>query len=221
MSVVSHFVTRAVRVFPQRVVRHLCGVPASAASIRVPAGGDLQAAINAAQGGDDVLLAPAPSTRATSVCRPPTWRPTSRFAPSPGAAASGVRVMPARCGAAREDQSPNGSAALATADGAHHWRIENVEFPATAGGAGEIIALGSGSQTTAAQIPHDLVFDRVYIHGDPASASGGRRPEQRLHRNHQQLHRRHQGNLRGLAGDLRMEWPWSVRDREQLPGGVG
>src|SRR6185437_11151979 len=42
--------------------------------------------------------------------------------------------------------------------------------PATAGGVGDIIVLGgSASQTQLAQLPHDLVFDRVYVHGDPAA----------------------------------------------------
>ena len=170
MSVVSHFVTRAVRVSLSVLCVICAAVPASAASIRVPAGGDLQAAINAAQGGDDVLLAPGAvytgnfRLPATNVATYITIRTESPALPSPG-----VRVMPAHAAQLAKIKSPNGSAALTTADGAHHWRIENVEFPATAGGAGEIIALGSGSQTTAAQIPHDLVFDRVYIHGDPAS----------------------------------------------------
>jgi hypothetical protein len=42
-----------------------------------------------------------------------------------------------------------------------------VPYTFSAGGAGDIIALGSGTQTDAVQMPHDLVFDRVYIHGDP------------------------------------------------------
>ena len=58
--------------------------------------------------------------------------------------------------------------ALQTAEGAHHWRIVLIEFPANAGGAGDIVALGSGNQSSLASVPHDLVVDRCYVHGDPA-----------------------------------------------------
>jgi hypothetical protein len=88
---------------------------------------------------------------------------------SPQLPAPGVRVSPADATQLAKLKSPNASPVLSTADAAHHWRIESVEFPATAGGAGDIIALGSGTQTDTAQLPHDLVLDRVYVHGDPVA----------------------------------------------------
>src|SRR5206468_1329204 len=44
-----------------------------------------------------------------------------------------------------------------------------IEVPATRDGAGDIIALGDGStgQRALAQVPSDLIVDRLYIHGDP------------------------------------------------------
>src|SRR4051812_3509411 len=163
-------VTRAGRLSVGLLVFCLSASVASAASVRVPAGGDLQAAINTAQPGDEVLLAvgavyignfrlPAPAGAAYI-----TIRTESPQLPPPG-----ERVTPASASQMAKIKSPNASPALSTADGAHHWRIENVEFQATAGGAGDIIALGSGTQTDAVQMPHDLVFDRVYIHGDPVA----------------------------------------------------
>jgi hypothetical protein len=141
---------------------------AHAAGVLVPAGADLQAAINAALPGDQLLLAPGavytgnfrlPVKAGTEFI---TIRTESPLLPGPG-----VRVTPANAGELAKIKSPNASPALATADGAHHWRIENIEFLPTAGGAGDIIALGSGTQTDVAQLPRDLIFDRVYIHGDP------------------------------------------------------
>jgi hypothetical protein len=147
------------------------GLPATAAPVRVPAGGDLQAAINAAQPGDEVLL--AAGAVYTGNFRLPASNGTPIYITIHTDAASlpaaGVRMTPEAAGPLAKLRSPNASPALAAADGAHHWRIQNVEFLATAGGAGDIIALGSGAQATAAQLPHDLVLDRVYIHGDPTA----------------------------------------------------
>ena len=44
-----------------------------------------------------------------------------------------------------------------------------LEFPSTKEGYGDIIQLGDGSsaQTDLAQVPYEIVLDRVYIHGDP------------------------------------------------------
>src|SRR3954470_3470071 len=163
-------VTRAGRLSVCLLVLSLSASVASAASVRVPAGGDLQAAINAAQPGDEVLLAvgavyignfrlPVLAGAAYITIRTESPQP-----PVPG-----ERVTPASASQMAKIKSPNASPALSTADGAHHWRIENLEFQATAGGAGDIIALGSGTQTDAVQMPHDLVLDRVYIHGDPVA----------------------------------------------------
>src|SRR6185503_232514 len=82
-----------------------------------------------------------------------------------------VRVGPADAPLLATLRSPNTAPALKTATAAHHWRIVRVEFVATSGGAGDIIALGSGSssQTSLSQVAHDLVLDRVYVHGDPAA----------------------------------------------------
>jgi hypothetical protein len=71
--------------------------------------------------------------------------------------------------------SPIGTnlSALQTAAGAHHYRFVGVEF-AREGSASvydtvTLIQFGDGSnaQTSIAQVPHHLVLDRCYIHGDP------------------------------------------------------
>ena len=149
----------------------LAATPLAAATHNVPAGGDLQAALNAAQPGDVVLLAsgatytgnftlPVKNGDAFIVVR---TGGSPRTLPAPG-----IRVSPAHSPALAKIQSPNTSAALATVAGTHHWRIELVEFAANVKGVGDIILLGAtSSQTDVSQMPHDLVLDRVYIHGDP------------------------------------------------------
>ena len=78
--------------------------------------------------------------------------------------------MPAHSERLAKLKSPTSEPALRTTAGAHHWRIQLLEFPATRGGVGDIIRLGDGgsAQNTLSEVPHDLVVDRCYIHGDPA-----------------------------------------------------
>ena len=141
-------------------------------AIRVPAGGDLQAALNRAQPGDSILLAPGAEYVGTFVL--PARRDTSEAfitirTDGPGLPGPGVRTGPDYAGKLAVIRSDGVASALRTAAGTHHWRIENVEFAANQKGEGEIVALGSGGrdQRLPGDVPHDIVFDRVYIHGDP------------------------------------------------------
>ena len=60
---------------------------------------------------------------------------------------------------------------MLTARGAHHWRLVLLELEGGGDRSGEILALGDGSaaQNALSQVPHDLVIDRCYIHGDAAT----------------------------------------------------
>ncbi len=151
----------------------LCAIPASAATHSVPAGGDLQAALNAALPGDVIELQAGATY--TGNFRLPVKSGTEfivlrtggsdRSLPGPGA-----RISRLHAPLLAKIRSGNTSQALATSAGAHHWRIELVEFQANAGGLGDIITLGAGSgQTEMSQLPHELVLDRVYVHGDPVA----------------------------------------------------
>ena len=145
------------------------GGSVSAATVTVTPDGDLQAALNAAQPGDVILLTAGATYTGNFVL--PEKDGSAFIVLRTGAApaelpAAGVRITPETASRLARLASPSGDPALATARGAHHWRIENVEFLANAQGAGEIIALGSGTEADAARLPHDLILDRVYVHGD-------------------------------------------------------
>jgi len=149
----------------------LFGRPAVAATITVPAGGDLQAALTNAQPGDTIALAPgATYTGNFTLPRKAGSTFITLETRGDGLPGEGVRISPAAAASLAKLRSPSNMPALQTAEGAHHWRIVGVEFQANAGGAGDIITLGDGStaQTALAQVPHDLVIDRCYIHGDAA-----------------------------------------------------
>jgi hypothetical protein len=145
---------------------------ARGATITVPAGGSLQQALNAAQPGDVILLQ-AGATYTGNFTLPVKGGATEivirSSTPDAALPASGTRVSPSMSPLLARIQSSNSMSALTTAPGAHHFRLQFLEFAANQTGAGDIIELGDGSsaQTTLAAVPHDLVIDRCYIHGDP------------------------------------------------------
>ena len=145
---------------------------AHAATIIVKAGDNLQAAIDAAAPGDTLLLAAGAVFTGNFVL---PVKPGAAFItirsdagdsvlPSPG-----QRITPAYGPLLPKLISPNTAPALITAPGAHHWTLQFLEFPATRSGFGEILRIGDGSsaQNSLSMVPHDIVIDRVYIHGDP------------------------------------------------------
>jgi hypothetical protein len=138
----------------------------------VRAGGDLQAALNAAQPGDELRLAAGATFSGNFVLPVKAGSSTITIRTDlPDASLPGPnqRVTPAAAAPFAKIVSPNTAAALRTAAGTHHWRVMFIEFPSTKEGYGDIIQLGDGSsaQNALSQVPYELVFDRVYIHGHP------------------------------------------------------
>ncbi len=147
--------------------------PALARTVFVPEGGHLQAALDAAQPGDTILLQPGAVYAGSFILGAKNGDRvvTLRTAPTAGAPGEGGRITPADAPALATIRSGTTEPAMQTEPGAHHWRVMLLEFQATAYGQGEIVRLGDGSpaQHSLAQVPHDLVLDRVYIHGDAAN----------------------------------------------------
>jgi hypothetical protein len=145
------------------------GSAASAATIAVSSGGDLQGALNKALPGDTILLQ-AGATFTGNFVLPKKSGSTFITVRSSAATASlpaaGVRMTSSYAALLPKIKSPNTNSALQTATGAHHWQLQFLEFQANSGGYGEIIRLGSSSETVAANQPHHLLLDRLYIHGD-------------------------------------------------------
>jgi hypothetical protein len=145
----------------------------ASSSITVPAGGDLQGALNSAHPGDTILLAPGATyvgrfylpAHAGDDVRPIVVRTGVTTDP----VAPGQRMSPEAAAGLAKLRSPDNSPALRTENGARFWRIELVEFGANRDGAGDIITLGDGSsaQKNISTVPSDLVLDRIYVHGDP------------------------------------------------------
>jgi len=145
--------------------------PSSAATISPASGPELQSAILNAQAGDTILLArgvvytgnftlldKGSASGSTSVI-------TIRTAGDDGLARDGERMTPAMAPLLAKIQSGNSAPAIQTAPGAHHWKLMLLEV--VGNGLGDLIALGDGNQISLARVAHDLVLDRVYVHGDP------------------------------------------------------
>lgn len=141
--------------------------------LRVPAGGDLQAAIDSAQGGDVILLDPGAEYRGNFRLRSKPagtrWITITTDTPLP---APGTRMTPALAAPLAKLVAATGEPVIMTRRGAHHYRVAGVEIttsPTRTILASTLVALGYGDsqQTTADSIPHHLTLDRVYVHGHP------------------------------------------------------
>jgi hypothetical protein len=135
---------------------------------------ELQAALNAAQAGDQIeiaagaqlignfLLPVKPSTAGGD-----NWITVRSNAPDDALPPANGRITPDYAGAMAQIVSPNTQPALRTEAGAHHYRFVGIEFtiaPEVMLNYG-IVRLGDGDETDAQMLPHDLAFDRCYIHG--------------------------------------------------------
>ena len=149
------------------VMSVLVATAAHAATIAVPAGGDLQAALDAAQPGDVITLEPNATYTGNYVL--PNKGETSTYitirsaAPDAVLPQAGVRMTPAYAAHLPKIQSPNTSSALRTATSAHHYKLMFLEFRANLTGAGDIIGIGAGdsTQTNESQVPHHFILDRL------------------------------------------------------------
>jgi hypothetical protein len=150
-------------------------MPPGGATVNVPAGGDLQAAINNARPGDTIVIQagatymtppdgfvlPNKSGSGWLVIR------TSNMSALP---AEGTRVNPSNAAAMPKIVTPAVSPAVYTAAGAHHYRFIGIEFAVATGTPlnYNLIAFGDTNQASLDVVPHDLILDRCYLHGDSA-----------------------------------------------------
>lgn len=146
-------------------------------TLAVGARGNLQAALNAAQPGDVITLA-AGATYTGNFVLPKKattgWIIIRPALPDAALPAEGQRMTPARAANAQLPRvvSPNSQPAIATAAGAHHYRMIGMEVTLTGRQRMNygIVTLGDGDgQTTPGSIPSHIVLDRMYIHGTSTS----------------------------------------------------
>src|SRR5439155_2285099 len=144
-------------------------------TIAVAAGGDLQPALNEARPGDVVALE-AGATFAGPFKLPDKpasdWIVVRTSAPDSALPPPGTRVDPSYAKVMPKLVSASGGV-IATAPGAHHYRFIGIEIrPRERTFLRNLVLLGS-RETALEHLPHHIVFDRCYLHGDPTK--GGRR----------------------------------------------
>jgi hypothetical protein len=148
--------------------------PAITRKVRVPAGANLQTAIDAAQPGDELLLAPGATYTGEFLLRnkgtSTAWIVIRTDVSDAALGAPGTRMTPSRARSLNLAKilTPTNQPALYTALSAHHYRLTGVEISATGGR--DVYSLlafgdGSGAQNSLAVVANNLILDRSYVHG--------------------------------------------------------
>jgi glycosyltransferase involved in cell wall biosynthesis len=137
--------------------------------IDVPEGADLQSVLDRARPGDTIALAPGAAFRGpfTLPLKPgQEWITIRTGAPDASLPPPGTRVNPSYLAALAALDADHG-AVLTAPPGAHHYRFVGLEIRPRAGMfLMSLVQLGAPG-TRDAGLPHHLVFDRCYVHGDP------------------------------------------------------
>ncbi|MGH9454213.1 MAG: hypothetical protein ACRD2O_09630, partial [Terriglobia bacterium] len=152
----------------------VCMGQSRAETIKVPAGGNFQKALKQAAPGDVIQLQ-AGATYEGNFNLPN--KPGSKYITIESSALSSlppenVRVNPSYAQFMPKLVSPSVESIVTAKNGAHNYRFVGIEFhPAAGKWEYDMIRLGLGDETSLSELPHDLILDRVYIHGDPGQGS--------------------------------------------------
>ncbi|MBI2116980.1 MAG: hypothetical protein HYT85_18135 [candidate division NC10 bacterium] len=144
-------------------------VPPVGRTLAVPAGGNLQAALDRAQPGDVITLAPGATYTGPFVLPNKdgsAWVIVRTAAPDGSLPPPGTRVDPSYAPRMPKLEAAAGSV-IVTAARAHHYRFIGIEIrPRRGAFLYNLVQLGK-TERSADQLPHHIIFDRCYLHGDP------------------------------------------------------
>ena len=224
-------------------------VEGAALGVHVPAGGNLQTAIDNAQPGETITLEPGQiystttafklrSKTAPPECPPPCYL-TIKTAGAEELVPNGARVTPnAAVRFAKIVSKLHGVSAIKTEEGAHGYRLIGLEIYACAAPLpfAERCSEGQGLESTTSLIDlgptaisdlngraYDLLlYLAVYSRRPGPGRTEGHRSQQPENPGSEFLSLRLQNDERGerRAGDKRRPRDRASHDREQLPGGI-
>jgi hypothetical protein len=142
----------------------LSGASARATVIHVPGGGDLQAAINKANAGDTITLAPGWTYTGNFklVRKAGTSYTTITTADPSSVPPEGQRISPAMAAKLPRIVSPNGLPAVLADSNAHHYRLRGIEITSARG-------MVSDALISITSVPFgpafEIVLEQLYVHG--------------------------------------------------------
>ena len=185
---------------------------AFAVTLTVNAGGDLQAALNAAHPGDTILLQ-AGATFTGNFTLPAkggtSYITLRSSAPDSSLPASGQRITPAYASLLPKIRGTTaGGSAMRTAVGATYWRLLFLEFLPAPTPSANLVEFGraDSSQSTLSSVPHHLILDRCYLHG---SASSGQRRGLALNSGEAQVINSYFSDIKGINQDTQAVGGWN------------
>jgi len=129
--------------------------------------GQLQQAINAAQPGTEIRLQSGHTYVGSFTLPPKTgagWIVISSNVADAQLPDADHRIAPSYAPVLANVQAPVNTSAFTFLTGAHHYYLMGLEV-STQGYVYDIIRAGDGTQTSVTDLPHDLVFDRLFVHG--------------------------------------------------------
>ncbi|HEX2714632.1 MAG TPA: hypothetical protein VHM88_20760, partial [Candidatus Acidoferrales bacterium] len=148
-------------------------VPSAGRTIAVHAGGNFQAALNAAQAGDVITLEAGATFRGPFTLRDKPgsgWITIRTGAPDGNLPPPGTQIDPSYANVMPKLVAGSGSVIM-TARGAHHYRFIGIEIrPSEGVFLYNLVGLGS-DEWSVDQLPHHIIFDRCYLHGDPKNGT--------------------------------------------------
>jgi len=188
--------------------------PSAAATIKVAAGGSLQAAIDAAQPGDIIELQAGatfdgPVRLRAKAGMSATSRITIRTAGTTGLPAAGQRITPAASSLLAKIRATSAGPGVKTESGAAYWTLMLLEFlPAASNASANLVEFGGAgtNQSSLSVVPHHLVIDRCYLHGN---ASFGQRRGLALNSGDAQVLNSHFSDFKGVSQDTQAILGWN------------
>ena len=157
---------------PPRASVEIPALKTTGRTIQVPAGGDLQKALDEAKGGDRIELEPRATYEGPFRLKAKDGEDWIVIASAGALPKPGRHVQPSEAATMAKLVSA-GDFVVATEPGAHHYRFVAIEFAPKPGAFVSSLLQFGDKEASADQIPHHLIVDRCYLHGD--RKIGGRR----------------------------------------------
>src|SRR5262245_16179127 len=168
ISQVSAVSPRINYVFPALLILFISASTSFAATLVVPSGGDLQAAINNAAPGDTIVLEAGATYRGPFTLPKKTGDSYITIQSSRATEITG-RVAPSQSALLAKLRCSTAEPVIRFAAGAHHYKLIGLDvstFSAT-DVIYDLVRLGESEQTDLSSVPHHLILDRLWVHGFP------------------------------------------------------